>query len=80
MGTGILATIGDTPEIANLSDAKESEQACRIIAPDSLKVGLRKSTSPCLRTRASAPAQLLDFPARKTYTAADMLRGRKSLS
>ena len=27
MGTGMLATIGDTPKIANLSDPKESEQA-----------------------------------------------------
>ena len=35
MGTGMLATIGDTPKIANVSDAKESEQARRIIAPDS---------------------------------------------
>jgi hypothetical protein len=35
MGTGVLVTIADTPEIANVSDAKESEQACRIVAPGS---------------------------------------------
>jgi hypothetical protein len=33
-----------------------------------------------VRTRVSAEEELLDFAARKTYTAADMLRGRKSLS
>ena len=79
MGTGILATIGDTLKIGNLSDAEESEQARRIIAHDSSSLRT-VILSHRARTRASAAVELLDFPARKTYTAADMLRGRKSLS
>jgi hypothetical protein len=35
MGTGMLATIGDTPKTPKLSEAKESEQACRTIPPES---------------------------------------------
>jgi hypothetical protein len=80
MGTGILATIGDTPKIANVSDAKESEQACRMIAPDSWTLPTLSFVPVVCATRGSATAELLDFPARKTYTAADMLRGCKSLS
>jgi len=78
MGTGILATVGDTPKIANVSEAKESEQARRTTAPDSRALPSVIS-SRRVRTREPA-AELLDFPARKTYTAADMLRGRESPS
>ena len=80
MGTGILATIGDTPKIANVSDAKESEQARRIMPPTRWIFAHCNLVRLSAHVRESAPAQLLDFPARKTYTAADMLRGRKSLS
>ena len=80
MGTGMLATIGDTPKIANVSDAKESEQACRIMSPTRWIFAHCNLVRLSVHARESAPVQLLDFPARKTYTAADMLRGRKSLS
>jgi hypothetical protein len=46
MGTGMLATTGDTPKIANVSDAEESEQACRMIAPDSWTFAHPKVSSP----------------------------------